>query len=144
MASAGLELSGLAFLCFADGDQGFQGILVTNHGLQYTILGKVGSPPEGPHHECCMEDNSAFYDITIIDNTKVSLTQPATIQHVLRKGGDNCSLESDFLEFRTDQLIADKKAEEYIQKYFSTNVDADSYVCIGNMTVHLSSEQGNS
>jgi len=74
----------------------------------------------------------------------MELENDVVIKHVMRLGGDNCTLNVDnVLEFRTDQLLAGKTADEYIEKYFPKSLmNKDCYVCIGDMTVDYGVEHG--
>ena len=138
-------VEGTAFLCFTADDSRFYGILSTSSHSVYTLKGKTTPPPKCHFHECCFDKTPQFYELCINDSTGIEMDGEKTIRHVMRTGGDNCSLTCDetscHLEFSTDQLLSEKKAEDYIAKYFWPQLlNLDCYVCIGPMSINCDNE----
>lgn len=138
--AAPVTVEGTAYLCFAEDGSCFQGILLTNTKHQYGLQGEnMEASPGLDLHECCHETAPVVMQIKLIDFGGVEFEKDIVISDVLRTGGDNCMLHSEELEFTTDQLLVDKKAESFIQKYLSQNVlGKDCYICIGDINISCS------
>lgn len=136
------KLSGVAFLCFLEDDSKFQGILAaTDNGLKYGIAGKIGELPSANFNECCFDGLPTFYDVTVADNSGFMMEEELVVKHVMRIGGDNCSLICDQLQFDTKELLVGQQAESYIAKYFPERFrNQNCYICIGDMTVNTEHE----
>lgn len=128
-----VKLSGVAFLCFTEDDSRFQGVVVpSNSGTQLGVAGRLGGPPTNNFDECCFDGQQTFYDITLADDD-----EGVVIRHVMRIGGDNCTLQCGQLLFETQELLVGRSAEEYIAKNFPERFQSiNCYVCIGEMTVY--------
>ncbi|XP_068710534.1 uncharacterized protein [Montipora foliosa] len=128
------DVEGRTFLCFFDDSSWFQGIILTKDKKQYGILGEVCDPPEEGFAECCFEDDPVFYQITIIDyETK----EETVFKHVMKTGGDNCTLTSNALLFETEELLVGSKAQRHVMKYCRPELRGkESIVCSGHLTIH--------
>ena len=143
-SSADAHLEGVAALVFLPDDSHWYGRLVTpDSRQQYTLEGKTTAPPLGHFHQCCFDgETPKFYSITIEDPEKMDLDNSQTLPYVMRIGGDNCSLSSSNVDFHTDELLVDAKAEAYIEKYFSRQLlDKHCYVCIGEMKIDFQGDR---
>ena len=126
-----MQAKGVTYLCFSEDHSMFQGYLVTENHQQFGVSGKEGEVPTGNIDECIFDGDVLFYDVILMDYENDTEVQ---IRHVMRIGGDNCSLVSNKLNFRTDRLFVDEKAEELILKYFSPKLlEKGCYVCMGEM-----------
>ncbi len=123
----------LAILCFASDGNTFQGRPIQQNGRQFGLMGKKTDPPKTPYHQCCFEEEPAFYAITVIDYAK---NTEHILKHVMKTNGDNCTLTCQGLEFHTDELYVGNKAESMIRMYFSDKLqNRDCYVCTGGMEI---------
>ncbi len=137
------KLTGVAHLCFTPDNKYFHGNFVTLQRQQYNLVGEQCDIPKENFDQCCFEDTPLFYQITVIDRGSLDL-EHRTINHVMRIGGDNCSLKADCFDFHTEELLVDKKAESHIEKYFNKKLlNRDCYICIGSLTI-LDNKAGNS
>ena len=128
--------SGVAMLCFDSPGASFQGRLVTAEGKQFGLMGKLcGPPPDSPFHQCCFDEDPIFFQITVI-NFKPKTE--AVIHYVMKTNGDNCSLTSDDLDFVTDELLVDGKAETTIKEYFSKSLlGKNCIICVGQWNMRV-------
>lgn len=133
-----VELEGLAYLSFFDDGFWFQGTLLTKDKKQYGVMGETCGPPEEGFAECCFEDEPLFYTITIIDH---EVNKDMVFKHVMKTGGDNCTLVSNEIDFETEELLVGSKAESHVNKYCRSELKGkECIVCSGHMTVHISDE----
>ncbi|KAM7439900.1 hypothetical protein ABFA07_010764 [Porites harrisoni] len=136
MCAANVE--GFAYLCFFDDGSWFQGILLTEDKKQYGVTGETCDPPEEGFAECCFEDEPLFYKITVIDH---EANDDKVFKHVMKTGGDNCTLTSSELDFETEELLVGAKAERHVMKYCQQELRGrESVVCSGRMSLHQSDE----
>ncbi|KAL9984433.1 hypothetical protein ACROYT_G006722 [Oculina patagonica] len=128
------ELEGLAYLCFFDDGSWFQGTLLTKNKKQYGVMGETCDPPEEGFAECCFEDEPLFYKITIID---LKVNEEMVFKHVMKTGGDNCTLTSSEMDFETEELLVGSKAESHVSKYCRSELKGkECIVCSGHMIIH--------
>ncbi|KAJ7333603.1 hypothetical protein OS493_017145 [Desmophyllum pertusum] len=97
-------------------------------------MGETCDPPEEGFAECCFEDEPLFYMITIIDH---EVNEEMVFKHVMKTGGDNCTLTSNEIDFETEELLVGSKAKSHVSKYCRSELKGkESIVCSGNMTIH--------
>ena len=142
-----MDIEGVAFLCFTADDTQVFGILSSKDHSIYTVKGKTNDVPDCHFHECCFDTIPRFYELCIQDSSGFT-TEDIAIKHVMRTGGDNCSLTCDTtksrLEFVTDQLLTGPKAEDYILRFFWPELlNKECYVCIGPMAVTIGDQENN-
>ncbi|XP_022095704.1 uncharacterized protein LOC110981953 [Acanthaster planci] len=127
---------GVAMLCFDSSSSAFQGRLVTPTGKQYGLMGKsCGPPPDTHFHQCCFDEDPVFFKITVIDYKRRSET---LLDYIMKTNGDNCSLTSDNLEFSTDELLTDEKADDVIKRFFDKSLlGKDCLVCVGQWKMQV-------
>lgn len=134
-----LKSCGTAFLCFQADDKLFQGVLKDSKtNVTYSIIGRESGLPETNFNECCFDQAPMFYEVEIGKNEKENcITDVIKIKDIMRLGGDNCRLILDkHFEFCTDQLLVDKMADDYIEKFFPRRfLKKDCYVCIGDISI---------
>ena len=139
MAENPLKVSGIAQLCFLEDGSWFQGHLITEGRDQYGLMGKPGDTPDKQFHECCFHDIPEFYSLTVIDHNltlEMDIENEICLRHVMKNGGDNCSLTSEEVDFYTDELFVGKKAEEFIANYFKKSLlGKNCFVCVGKMEI---------
>ncbi|CAH3148193.1 unnamed protein product [Pocillopora meandrina] len=134
-----VELEGLVYLCFFDDGSWFQGTLLTRDKKQYGVMGEACGPPEEGFAECCFEEEPLFYMITIIDRQD---DEEMVFKHVMKTGGDNCTLTSNEIDFETEELLVGSKASNHVNKYCRSELKGkESIVCSGHMTIHRNVEQ---
>ncbi|XP_077866814.1 uncharacterized protein LOC144355625 [Saccoglossus kowalevskii] len=128
-------IEGIASLCLLEDGSGFQGILITAEKQQYGLVGITTKVPRGHYHECCFDEKPHFLAVTIIDHGR---NKETCIKNVMKTNEDNCSLCCEDLQFNTDELFVDRKAEAYIEKYFSSKLlGKNCYVCLGHMKISV-------
>ncbi|KXJ28744.1 uncharacterized protein LOC110253618 [Exaiptasia diaphana] len=132
------KVDGKAHLCFFDEGSWFQGRLITAEKKQFGLFGEECEPPVNQYHQCCFDEEPMFYKVTFINfETK----EDKTFDHVMKTNGDNCTLTSDTLIFHTDEMLTGHKAEEYIAKFCSQELNGkEGIVCIGEMEIQLQEE----
>lgn len=137
---AKLDIAGVTYICFLDNCDNFIGRLITLDRHQYSIQGQVhkcdsdDDPGDFDEHSCCFDDTSQFIDLTIsrVDD----IGEDIIIRHVIKSGGDNCSLSSQCVDFVTDELVVGDQAASVVKQYISPDLPAaDCLVCIGQMTI---------
>lgn len=136
---ARLDAAGLAYLCFLDDCDGFVGRLITRDRRQYSIQGHphdcgCDHQAEVDQHTCCFDESAQMMDLTI--SQLDDLSDDIVIPHVMKSGGDNCSLTSQSIEFVTDELVVGEKAVTMAASYVSPQFAGIScLVCVGQMTI---------
>lgn len=76
--------------------------------------------------------------ITIIDQ---QVDEEMVFKHVMKTGGDNCTLTSDEIGFETEELLVGSKASSHVNKYCRSELKGmESIVCSGHMTIHRNVE----
>ena len=132
------DIKGVAQLCFLEDDSCFYGNVITVNRGQYGLIGRKSHTPCDDAHECCFESTPDFYDITVIDHGALETENETTLYHIVKTGGDNCTLSSKDFNFCTDQLYVDSKADEIITKYFTPNLAGNNcYICMGEIEMKV-------
>ncbi|XP_077992989.1 uncharacterized protein LOC144446983 [Glandiceps talaboti] len=132
-------IDGIATLCFLEDGSYFHGILITSEKKQYGLIGKTTDAPKGSYHECCFDEEPHFVNITVIDHER---KKENFIKNVMKLRGDNCTLSCETLQYDTEEMYIDTKAESYIGKYFNKSfLGRNCYVCVGAMTIHHSKSE---
>eukprot|EP00038_Savillea_parva_P006803 m.165966 g.165966 ORF g.165966 m.165966 type:complete len:473 (+) comp12629_c0_seq1:259-1677(+) len=94
------------------------------------------SPEDAGLDPCCFEPSSAFYRVTLTDNTGLK----TTLDNVLKTGEDNASLQSEALMFECATICVDDKAVAVAARLFPTlgeSVARDAVICSGKATVTM-------
>lgn len=131
-------MEGLAYLCFFDDGSWFQGVLLTDDKKQYGVMGEICGPPDEGFAECCFEDEPIFYKITVINH---EADDEMVFKHVMKTGGDNCTLSSNELDFETEELLVGAKAKSHVMKYCRPELkEKESIVCSGHLALHQSDQ----
>ncbi|XP_032233392.2 uncharacterized protein LOC116615674 [Nematostella vectensis] len=133
------RIDGITHLCFFDEGSWFQGRLITEQKRQYGLLGQECNVPSGRFHECCFDEEPAFFNITLIDFENKT---EKIIRYVMKTNGDNCTLECDALTFHTEDLLVGEKAVQHVEKFCSPKLKGkECIVCAGHMTIELACEE---
>lgn len=133
-------LAGLAYICCLDNSDELVGRLITLEGHQYRIDGRQAASECGEDvHTCCYDLSTKILDLTLTN--LLDPLEVIALAHVIKAGGDNCSLHSDAIEFSTDELLVGGKAESFVENYLSPHlVGTDCLICIGQMSVQTISD----
>ena len=138
------DLKGVAYFCCHDDCEGFTGLLVCEDRQQYGLKGKQHDHSKHncsngankneefeDQHTCCFGGTDEAIDL-YIEPLVDGIREKIVVHNVMKCGGDNFSLVSQSVNFETNELLVNEKAEDCISKFFPCELlDKGCFVTIG-------------